>query len=74
MEVDSVIGYAGNRARILSFHAVRAVFQFYLRLEGPGSAPVVGACDMLERLLGGPELFRAAFGVMVVDRGEEFAD
>ncbi len=29
---------------------------------------------MLERLLSGPELFRAAFGVMVVDRGEEFAD
>ncbi len=41
MEVDSVIGYAGNRARILSFHAVRAVFQFYLRLERAGSAPVV---------------------------------
>lgn len=74
VEVDSVIGYAGNQARILSFHAVRAVFQFYLRLEGPGSAPVVEACDMLEQLLGGPELFRAAFGVMVVDRGEEFAD
>ena len=46
-------------------------------LPAPGrarSAPVVEACDMLERLLGGPELFRAAFGVMVVDRGEEFAD
>lgn len=54
VEVDSVIGYAGNQARILSFHAVRAVFQFYLRLEGPGSAPVVEACDMLERLLGDP--------------------
>ena len=49
VEVDSVIGYAGNRARILSFHAVRAVFSSTCAWKGPGSAPVVGACDMLER-------------------------
>lgn len=74
VEMDSVIGYARNAARILSVHFVRAVFQVYLRLDGPGSAHVVGALDMIEGALGSPEAFRAVMGTVLVDRGEEFSD
>ncbi len=72
-EVDSVIGYAGNRARILNFHAVRGRVQFYCAWKGR-ERPRGGGMRHAGAGVGGPELFRAAFGVMVVDRGEEFAD
>lgn len=74
VEMDSVIGYAGNAARILSIHFVRLSFQAYLRLPGPGSAHVVAALDMLERALGSPGAFAAAMGTLLLDRGEEFSD
>lgn len=74
VEVDSVIGYASNRARILSIHFPRAFFQAYLLLPGPGSAAVVAAFDMVERGLGSPGAFRDAMGVVLLDRGEEFSD
>lgn len=74
VEADSVIGYAANAARILSVHFVRLAFQAYLRLPGPGSAPVVEALDALERAMGSPEAFSAAMGTILLDRGEEFSD
>lgn len=52
-EMDSVVGRAGNSARILSVHFVASSFQFYLRLPDATSRSVVGDLDMLERALGG---------------------
>lgn len=50
--MDSVVGRAGNSARILSVHFVASSFQFYLRLPDATSRSVVGDLDMLERALG----------------------
>ena len=70
MEVDSVIGYAGNRARILSLRGEGRVPVLPAPGRVPGAPPWWGACTCWRRFAWRPrKLFRAAFGVMVVDRG-----
>lgn len=74
VQCDSVEGREGNAHDILSMHIVSRAFQLYLYKEHASAASVVAWYDHLERLLGSPEAFEAAFGVQLLDRGVEFDD
>lgn len=74
VQIDSVIGLSSNDARILSIHFPRIVFQFYLLLDSFGAEPVVSVLDRIEGVLGGPCEFKRSLGVLLADRGSEFAD
>jgi IS30 family transposase len=71
---DSVEGYQENLHDLLSLHIVARAFQVYLLKEHADSAATVACLDAMERSCGTREAFRAAFGVMLVDRGVEFDD
>ena len=71
---DSVEGRRGNRRDVLSLHLVARKFQLYLPKDHGDPAATVRAVDRVERAMGSTERFRAAFGVMLLDRGVEFDD
>lgn len=71
---DSVEGRAGNRRDVLSLHLVARKFQLYLLKDHGDPAATVHAVDRVERAMGSRERFKAAFGVLLLDRGVEFDD
>ena len=73
-EMDTVAGRRGSRKCILTVHRRDLHFQAHLLLPAKCKDDVVAALDWLEECCGGVEGFRAAFGVIVADRGSEFDD
>lgn len=72
--MDCVEGAAGDSQAVLTLHFVGIRFQIYILLERKDSEHVVAALDWLESLVGGPEAFGRVFGLILADRGPEFAD
>ena len=72
-QIDTVLGFEYNRQRILSLHLVAVAFQFYFLHDGT-AASTVAAFDVIETHLGSVEAFRAIFGIVLADRGNEFDD
>ena len=73
-EMGTVAGRRGSRKCILTVHRRDLHFQAHLLLPAKCKDDVVAALDWLEECCGGVEGFRAAFGVIVADRGSEFDD
>lgn len=74
VQLDSVVGLQRNSHDVMSVHIAARAFQIYL-YKGHGSpTAVVAWLDAIERSMGSPEAFEAAFGVMLCDRGVEFDD
>lgn len=74
VQLDTVVGSAGSSQRILSMHIARLMFQLYVLLADARPSTVVAALDALETYAGSPAAFKAAFGIMLADRGFEFDD
>lgn len=71
---DSVEGRATNRHDVLSLHFVARKFQLYLRKRHADAAATVACFDAIERAMGSRARFKAAFGILLLDRGVEFDD
>jgi IS30 family transposase len=71
---DSVVGYQENQQDLLSLYIVARAFQIYLPKAHADAAATVACLDAMERSCGSREVFEAAFGIMLVDRGVEFDD
>lgn len=71
---DSVEGLERNAHDVLTLHIVARKFQIFLYKEHASAEAVVTWLDVIERALGSPEAFEAAFGILLVDRGVEFDD
>ena len=74
VQMDCVEGAEGDGLALLTLHFVALRFQIYILLGKKDSAHVVAALDWIELLCGGPEGFRALFGLILADRGTEFDD
>lgn len=74
VQMDTVVGYTGNKQRILSLHFSRAIFQIYMLIGSGDSSEVVAALDAIELYLGSPDEFRRIAGAILADRGKEFDD
>lgn len=73
VEMDCVEGAEGDERAILTLHFVTLRFQIYVLLERKDSEHVVAALDWIEGLCG-PEDYKRLFGLVLADRGTEFAD
>lgn len=73
VQMDCVMGKARGYRRILTLHFPKWELQLMILLEEHAPACVVGALDFIESAIG-PEEFRGLFGVILTDRGIEFAD
>lgn len=73
VQMDCVIGKARNYKCILTLHFPHWEFQLMILLEEHAPACVVGALDYIESVIG-YERFKKLFGVILTDRGIEFAD
>lgn len=71
---DSVVGLEGNAQDILSLHLVAYGFQIYVLKRHAEAKDVVAWLDVMERACGTRQDFKAAFGILLVDRGVEFDD
>lgn len=74
VQMDAVLGFQGNRSRILGLRFRRLIFQLYLLLRGPEASNVVAALDAVEASLGSRDAFERTLGVLLADRGGEFDD
>lgn len=72
VQIDCVEGLRRNSKCILTLHFVRLFFQLFILLESKDQAHVKAALDAVETYCKGA--FRAAFPVMLGDRGSEFLD
>lgn len=73
VEMDTVVGRQGkDRQCILTVFLRRIGFQFYMLLPDKGASSVVGAIDTLHSICG--KRFSKLFGLVLCDRGPEFAD
>lgn len=71
---DSVEGFEDNVQDILSLHLVACGFQIYVLKRHADAQSVISWIDTMERACGTREVFQAAFGILLVDRGVEFDD
>ena len=69
VQMDAVLGFQGNRSRILGLRFRRLIFQLYLLLRGPEASNVVAALDAVEASLGSRDAFERTLGVLLADRG-----
>ena len=72
VQMDTVMGIRGDFKCILTLHFPWMEFQLYILLYDHTQACVREAFDYLESLLG--DAFADVFGVVLTDRGVEFAD
>ena len=68
VQMDAVLGFQGNRSRILGLRFRRLIFQLYLLLRGPEASNVVAALDAVEASLGSRDAFERTLGVLLADR------
>ncbi len=73
VQMDCVMGKAHGFKCILTLHFPKWEFQIMILLEEHTSACVVGALDFIESVIGHKK-FKELFGVILTDRGLEFAD
>lgn len=73
VQMDCVMGKARGYKCILTLHFPKLEFQLMILLEEHTPACVVGALDFIETVIG-YEKFKQLFGVILTDRGIEFAD
>lgn len=73
VQMDCVMGKARGYKCILTLHFPKWEFQLMILLEEHTSSCVVGALDFIESVVG-YEAFKRLFGVILTDRGIEFAD
>lgn len=71
---DSVEGLEPNATDVLSLHFLASSLQLYLKKRKASAEAVVAWLDAMEAELGSPGAFRAAFPILLVDRGVEFDD
>lgn len=73
VEMDTVVGRLGKDTQcVLTLFMRRIGFQFYILLPDKTASSVVEALDSLQDLCG--PRFPKLFGVVLTDRGSEFAD
>ncbi|NGM16783.1 helix-turn-helix domain-containing protein [Eggerthellaceae bacterium zg-893] len=73
VEMDTVVGRQGkDRQCVLTLLVRRIGFQFYILLPDRSAESVAAALDTLQELCGAR--FSKMFGVVLADRGSEFAD
>lgn len=72
VQMDTVMGTAGDFKCILTLHFPYMAFQVYILLDEHTCDSVIGALDWLETLCGGR--FSEHFPAMLTDRGIEFGD
>lgn len=73
VEMDTVVGRQGkDRQCILTVFLRRIGFQFYMLLPDKSSSSVVAAINTLQGVCG--KRFSRLFGLVLCDRGPEFAD
>jgi IS30 family transposase len=73
VQMDCVMGKQRGYKCILTLHFPKWEFQIMIMLEEHTSSCVVGALDFIESVIG-LEKFKSLFGVILTDRGIEFAD
>lgn len=73
VQMDCVMGKVHGYQCILTLHFPQWEFQLMILLEEHTSACVVGVLDFIESIIGF-EKFKELFGVILTDRGIEFAD
>ncbi len=73
VQMDCVMGKVHGYKCILTLHFPKWEFQIMILLEEHTSACVVGALDFIESVIG-YEKHKKLFGVILTDRGIEFAD
>lgn len=73
VQMDCVMGKARGSKCILTLHFPKWELQLMVLLEEHSCRCVVGALDFVESVVG-LERFRRLFGVILTDRGLEFAD
>lgn len=73
VQMDCVMGRARGFKCILTLHFPKWEFQMMVLLEEHTPSCVVGALDFIESVIG-YEKFKSLFGVILTDRGIEFAD
>jgi IS30 family transposase len=71
---DSVVGFIDNKTDILTLHILARKFQIFIKKTHADASATVSVLDEIEIALGSPEAFEALFGILLVDRGEEFDD
>lgn len=72
-EMDTVVGRARDRKRILTLYLRPFKAQLCVLLPDGSSSAVAAALDMLERACGA-DLFGRLFGLLLTDNGAEFSD